>query len=114
MDVERRGRTRRGEQQKRGDGKRESPPTPRGRRFRDREASGWVRPRDGHPRSGQQPRAHHVGRSPNVPSLFDDRLHLLLYLFRRHHIAQLHRLTPSFNKRRNADASSLRAFRSRA
>ncbi len=40
VDVERCGRTRRGEQQERGDGEGESPPTPRGRRFRDREASG--------------------------------------------------------------------------
>ena len=29
-------------------------------------------------------------------------------------LAELHRLTPSFNKRRNADASSLRAFRNLA
>ena len=50
------------------------------------------------------------GARANLPSPFDDRLHFLL----RHLIAQLHRLTPSFNIRRNADASSLRAFRSLA
>ena len=78
VDVERRGRTRCGEQQERGDGKGESSPTPRGRGFRDRQASGCSRPRDRYARAGEQPRAHHVGRSSNVPSLFDDRLHLLL------------------------------------